>query len=85
MHLAGFDERTRRRYSQDIDFPTEKLYKLFSELPPVREDDPIVQTLEQPRDAITKSLAQAEEVTRMMNEMQKRRQANQHRRGGHRR
>lgn len=45
MRLVGFDEQTRRHDSQHIDLPTEKLYKLFSKLPPVREDAPTVQQL----------------------------------------
>lgn len=83
--LDGFDEQTRRHYSQDIDLPTEKLHKLFSELPSIRQEGPIEQKLVPSGDEINESLTKAEDISRLMDETKKRRQANQHRQGGHRR
>ncbi|MBD2705437.1 hypothetical protein IC229_32805 [Spirosoma sp. BT702] len=85
FELDGFDEKTRRHYSQDIALPRDKLYKLFSELPSIRQDESIEQKLVPSGDEITESLARADEITRLMEETKKRRQANQHQRGGHRR
>lgn len=76
IRLDGFDERTRRHYTQDIDLPTEKLHKLFSELPSIRQEEPIEQKFVPSRDDINESLAKAEDISRMMNETKKRRQFN---------
>ncbi|WP_080054405.1 hypothetical protein [Spirosoma aerolatum] len=85
FELDGFDEETRRHNSQDTDLPAEKLYKLFSELPPIRQEEPIEQRLVPSGDEITESLAKADEIARLMEETKKRRQTNQLRRGGRRR
>ncbi|CCH56564.1 hypothetical protein BN8_05920 [Fibrisoma limi BUZ 3] len=84
FQLDGFDERTRRHHSQHVDFPTEKLYKLFTELPSIREEETIEKVPERLKDGITESLAKADELMKMMKYFKKRRQNNQHRRGGHR-
>lgn len=83
--LDGFDEQTRRHHSQDIDLPAEKLYKLFSELPSIRQEESIEPRLVPSGDEITESLGRADEIARLVEETKKRRQASQHRRGGHRR